>query len=567
MVYIVLPLFLISVFFDIELWQEKSPYTLLSFFVSLILGIIFINRLIKFWQRVPKVLNKNNNKFNYNNKFDITYNSPDNQHFGISKNADNNLFNDTKNPDNQHLNSGNSPDNQHFDKATNPTKNLYNQQINTGLPYSSSESNTFRNKNNKFGFDWSLPAFIPLIDTINTLISRNKFSADDFNPINLPNNIWVNFYNKFKREEEKFNEKSKNNFLLFNIIGAQNLDYFSNPESFLKAMLVSLAEYLNPCILKVSLRDKNFNYFQVLEFSGNLFVSEKEKILDENTWKNIFENIEKGKFIISETEDELFFPIPTTFGPIGLLHFQLLNKEKITSKKLIEKIWLEIRKFGQLFYERCIFEMLSIDPESSLKNILSFQNDLSYAFAENIEQLKENSNFKKLKQLILIQFTPKDDTSNENNTVKNLEYDSEYSPEIIPEIKSEINFKINLEKNPKNNPKNNPEYNPEINSEKILENNPEKFLENLSEDFYLISKSLRELFVFPARIYRISANTIAIILINIENKEIYEKALILLKLLNKKNIKINLGLAEFSLEYTNIQDWILEAQSNLYEFK
>ena len=542
MVYIVLPLFLFSILLDIELWQEKSPYTLLSFFVSLILGIIFINRLIKFWQK--KIPNKNNN--------------PDNQRFKDASNPDNRRFGDTSSHDNQRLNKAESHDNHRFNDAKNHysqrvsgdknlIKNLYNQQIKTGSPYKSTESNTFKNKNNKFGFDWSLPAFIPLIDTVNTLISKNKFTADDFNPINLPNNNWVNIYNNFKKEDERLNEKSKNKAQIFNIIGAQNIDYFSNPESFLKAMLVSLAEYLNPCILKVSLRDKNFNYFQVLEFSGNLFVSEKEKLLEENTWKNIFENIEKGKFIISETEDELFFPIPTTFGPIGLLHFQLLNKEKVTSKKLIEKIWLEIRKFGQLFYERCIFEMLSVDPDSSLKNILSFQNDLSYAFAENIEQLKENSNFKKLKQLILIQFFSQDYTSNENNPDKNLDYDSEN----------------NLEYNLENNPENYPEYNSENNPRNNLEYNPEK----LTEEFYLISKSLRELFVFPARIYRISANTIAIILIKIENKVVYEKGLILLELLNKKNIKIKLGLAEFSLEYANIQNWILEAQNNLYEIK
>ncbi len=469
MLFFIALLLFISIPATIELWGQGSHYTTLALGLSICLGLIFIIKVftpkkkgntIKKKEGIDK---KNTTVYGASEKVTV-------QEVALP-NFKKNSTSETASPNSHPLH----------------IKNLDLLGKDTII---SQEPDTHPKLYQRFGtiLDWNLPGFQSLFHSLDLgSASKNEQGPHAPNPFEL---IYKNLSEESKIQEYKNSNHVSSLFFL------ENLESLSNPENFLKGMLVSLAEYMKSCNLSVSLRDREGLYHKVLQFSGSLFISEKNRLLEGEEWASLIENIEKGKYVVLESGEEFVFPLPSRFGLLGLLHFCSNEKGNPISPNTLEKIWTQIKFFGETLYQLCIYESLTIEPESTLYNALCFQKELSSALAESIE---------------LRQFTPK-------------LYTEAFKQLVLLQI-----------------------------------DGPQE-----SKDFLLLGKALRELFPFPARLFRLSKNLFAILLHKRDSDEIHQRAMHLLKgSENKRILTIRLGWAGIEPQITNLQEWFEQARNNM----
>ncbi len=239
-------------------------------------------------------------------------------------------------------------------------------------------------KNHSFAqLNWNLPGFQSLLRPF-----TGKLSADQFSP-------WEHFYNDFPKQN--FSDQLTSYSFPYSIEMTMNID------SFFRFMLNSLAERLGPGCASVCLRNQQGDYYLVLQHSGSLFVREKNTKLSSSAWQKIISSIEMGNYVSLRDGEELAFPLPTRFGPLGLLHFR--RESPLTNPQILEEIWPEIRKYGENLFQACIYEQACTDQQSTLYNGMRFQEELIHEMDSRLQKTVPT-------QLILVQFTKNyDDTA------------------------------------------------------------------------------------------------------------------------------------------------------------
>ncbi len=174
-------------------------------------------------------------------------------------------------------------------------------------------------------------------------------------------------------------------------------------QSFLKEMLISLSESLQPCVTSLCMKDKQGDYHLVLQRSGNLFVTERKAKLQGPAWAAFIKRIEQGQYIAFTDSNRFAFPLISRFAllgnangnTLGFLHFECKTALR-QPELMIEELWYKIRRYGERLLQLCLYEEASVDSESRLWNGLRFQEDMSYETAQH--QHSKNSN-----QLLLLE--------------------------------------------------------------------------------------------------------------------------------------------------------------------
>ena len=216
---------------------------------------------------------------------------------------------------------------------------------------------------------WNLPGF-------QSLLHPSSFSipVSEFNP-------WENFY---KEEKGSASHEGLDWQLRAFPDFSGHIESMSNIEAFVRIMLSSLAKHLGPSLISAYLRNRSGEYYLILRHRGKLFVSEKNNRIEKEKEERFIQCVEKGEYLILENETEAVFPLPSRFGPMGLLHFQ---KEKgVIKEEILKKLWYEIRKYGENLLQACIYERLTVEPESTLLNGMRFQEDLRRETACRLEK-------------------------------------------------------------------------------------------------------------------------------------------------------------------------------------
>ena len=224
---------------------------------------------------------------------------------------------------------------------------------------------------------WNLPGFQSLLRPF-----RKGISADEFNLVK-----WESFYS----DSSPSQSSSKQNYA-FPALSlekhGQALGSLNNLEAFVKEMLISLSEYLAPCSVSACLRSRSGKYHLFLQFSGSVFFSEKNTEMEGGSWQAVIQRIETGEYVVLNGGQDIAFPLPSRFGPLGFLHFRceeaLANKDD--KKDILEKLWYAIRKYGESLLQACIYEQSTKDPESTLFNGMRFQEDLNREMACRLER-------------------------------------------------------------------------------------------------------------------------------------------------------------------------------------
>ena len=224
---------------------------------------------------------------------------------------------------------------------------------------------------------WNLPGFQSLLPP-----STEGISIDEFNPLK-----WENFYSD--SAAPRFSSKHTYSFPSLGIgTHSQGLSSLNNLEAFVKEMLISLAEFLDPCSVSACLRSPKGKYHLFLQFSGNIFFSERSTEMEGDSWQEIIKRIETGEYVILNEGKELAFPLTSRYGPLGFLHFRCEDSldDKDNKKEILEKLWYTIRKYGESLLQACIYEQSTRDPESTLFNGMRFQEDLCREMACRLEK-------------------------------------------------------------------------------------------------------------------------------------------------------------------------------------
>ena len=262
-------------------------------------------------------------------------------------------------------------------------KKLITQKENqTSLPINNSnnnKNNTVPTNKEKEQFQqelWNLPGFQSLLRPF-----AGKVSADEFN-------VWNMLY----PTTDNSNFSLNNSYFFLDLRFSS--DEISNLEAFVKGMLLYLSENIGPCSIDAFLRDKKGDYHHYLQYSGNLFFSEKNrKIGNDSYWKRVIKDVESKNYVVVKQKKEWIFPIPSRFGPLGFLHIcceEALSMDN-NEHDILKKLWYIIRKYGETLLQICIYEQSVVDTESGFFNGIRFQEDLRREMASKLENNNPNN--------------------------------------------------------------------------------------------------------------------------------------------------------------------------------
>src|SRR5690606_21215900 len=76
---------------------------------------------------------------------------------------------------------------------------------------------------------------------------------------------------------------------------------------------------------------------------------------------------------------QILFPVLAGTTLLGCLEYNA--HRPAFNQRDVQHVWTEVRKFGEQLYQAKLFEQASFDPESTLRNGVSFYNDLNHEFS------------------------------------------------------------------------------------------------------------------------------------------------------------------------------------------
>ena len=226
---------------------------------------------------------------------------------------------------------------------------------------------------------WNLPGFQSVMRPL-----RRGISADD-----------VDFFAHRGRGRGFDNQSSLFDFRYYRFHDQPGFpEQIADIESFAKGFLTAVTDLAGHATVTLFLRNRRGQYHATLRRTGSIFIS-GATLGSEPVAAHLVKQLEEGRYVVMEDGYEIYFPVPSRQGVLGLL--RLKSDRPLYNSETLSRVWYEIRKFGESLFQARVYDEAVSDPESTLYNGLTFHRDLLHEFALKRE-------VKTARMLVLLRF-------------------------------------------------------------------------------------------------------------------------------------------------------------------